>query len=111
MPTRRQVLEAALVMERDALWSDLGEFLGDLLTVAAQDYVRRIRLISEALGYPTRHEALPLPLWRLYEFVETEPRLGIRAERIDWGLVEDHWDRCPPLTTDEKEWLSWKIAS
>lgn len=105
MPTRRQVLEAALAMERDALWADFDD--EDRFSPRAADIVRRIRLVSEALGYPTAHETLPIHLWRVYAWVETCVSLGIRADDIAWDLIEDHWDRCPDLSSDEKELYAW----
>ena len=108
MPTRRQMLEAALVAERTALWGDFDELPAESL-IARADVVRRIRLASEALGYPSDPSStIPLHLLRVYKWVETCPPLGIVAARIDWGSIEDHWVRCPPLSDEEQEVFAWK---
>lgn len=86
MPTRRQVIEDALVAEREHLWTDLyqivsGERSGTPVSPTADiigDCIERIRVIGEALGYATDWRRLPPPALSWYAMVETADELGLK---------------------------------
>lgn len=85
MPTRRVILECALLEERLALWADLSDSLGvDPYSGHVSDLIRRIRAASEALGYPSDWLLLPLPALRWVDLVENVPLLGIVSSVVDW---------------------------
>lgn len=111
MPTRRELLEAACVMERTELWTDLVDaYEEDPFSSQTASLVRRIRLVSEALGYPTTPDAIPMRYWRLYHEVESVAALGIYAKSIDFSLIEDHHDRIPHVPSDVREALRWRTT-
>lgn len=83
---RRQVLEDALVAERTSLWEDVHEFLGDWAMILRLSW--RIRLISEALGYPTPWKSIPEVMLVYYELIESVPQLGIYAQAWDRDDLE-----------------------
>lgn len=89
---RRQVLERAAVIERGALWSDLMDLRDDPLADEFLDLVARIRLLSEAIGYPSPWPSVPVVMLKWYEAIETDRALGIYAEPIPWAEVAEHLD-------------------
>lgn len=102
MPTRRQVLEAALVSERIALWTDLATSLGRGACHRSQgsiDLTRRIRIIGEALGYPTNPHHIPIVNLRWYHIVENVPELGLHAE-LPPELEQRWWEDMEDVPDD-----------
>ena len=87
MPTRRMVMEQALVEERSALWGDLDEFAGRAhpTSLKVENTVGRIRLCCEALGYPSDWRTIPERALTWWELVETMPAESIAPRWDDWG--------------------------
>jgi hypothetical protein len=80
--TRRVLLERALVAERTALWDDFTEAMYDAVDpvgTRVSFLVARIRLASEALGYPSDPDTIEPWLLNWYSLVETYPTLGLYA--------------------------------
>lgn len=86
MPTRRMVLEQALVDERAMLWSDLGHAIGRShpLSSAVSGKIERIRACCVALGYPSDWRTIPIVTLGWWELVETIPAAGIEPRPTDW---------------------------
>lgn len=95
--SRRQRLEDALAAERVGLWQDIADlWVGSYDVDDDHTFILkrslRIRLASEALGWPTPWEQIPRHLLFLYECVESCWPLGITAQRWDREVVgEEPW--------------------
>lgn len=99
MPTRRQVLEAALVTERTHLWADLSYNVGRAhpLSSAVSGTIDRIRACCVALGYPSDWHTIPITMLGWWELVETIPDASIEPRPTDWDDLLSH------LTSGEYE--------
>lgn len=109
MPTRRELIEAALVDERIALWADFA-YVHSRAPIADPrifDLIRRIRTISDALGYPTEWEQVPVAYLEWYVFVESSHALGITAEPVDLDELRrqarEHGYEIVPATRHERD--------
>lgn len=88
MPTRRQVLESCLVLERQDLWADLDQLIGDEDiepdSTSISKLIARIRRTGEALGYPSPWGDIPCTSLGWHALVETDPVNSIYVAPPPW---------------------------